>query len=101
MTTYYPVPQNTISIGEFQGNDILHPKHQCSKCGHAISPYFAKMTGICSFCMKGHNEFEYIDRIFTATIYVYEFRDHKLTNAIDDVKTGEYTEEMAEILQWG
>ncbi|WP_207588504.1 phosphoribosyltransferase family protein [Halomontanus rarus] len=101
MTTYYSISDNIETIGEFQDEGVLHPKYQCQECGHAISPRFAQITGVCKFCQTGENDFEYLDQIFSVTIYTYDFRDHKITNAIDDVKEGEYADEMAEILEWG
>ncbi|TKX55564.1 ComF family protein [Halorubrum sp. SS5] len=101
MTTYYSISDNTKSIGEFQGEDILHPKYQCNTCGHAISPFYAQKTGVCGLCQNGYNDFEQLERILSVTIYTYEFRDHEITNAIDEVKEGEHANEMADILEWG
>lgn len=103
MTTYYTIPENVEKVTEFEGDPILHPINQCSKCGHSISPEFAMHTGVCGMCHEGINNIgEYIDRIYAVTYYCSEFADHSLTNAIqNDVKDGEYAEEMAEIINWG
>lgn len=101
MTTYYPVPDNTEFIGEFQDENILHPKYQCNTCSHAISPFYAQKTGVCGLCQKGYNEFKELEKLFSVTIYTYDFRDHKITNAIDEVKEGKHAEEMVDILEWG
>lgn len=101
MTTYYWVPGNTESIGEFRDEGIIHPKYQCNTCSHAISPFYAQITGVCGLCQNGYNDFNYLDRIFSVTIYTYDFRDHKITNAIDEVKEGKHAEVMTDILEWG
>jgi predicted amidophosphoribosyltransferase len=103
MTTYYPVPENVEKVTEFIGDPILHPIHQCKKCGHSISPDFAQATGVCGMCHEGLNNIgEYIDKIYSVTYYCNEFADHSLTKKIqDDVKEGDYAKEMAEIIEWG
>lgn len=101
MTTYYPVPDNTEFIGEFQDENILHPRYQCNTCSHAISPFYAQKTGVCGLCQKDYNDLKQLERIFSVTIYTYGFRDHEITNAIDEVKRGKYAEEMVDILEWG
>jgi len=54
-------------------------------------------------CHEGINNIgEYIDRIYSITYYCSEFADHSLTNAIqDEVKQGDYAEEMTDIIEWG
>ncbi|MFB6216126.1 MAG: phosphoribosyltransferase [Candidatus Aenigmatarchaeota archaeon] len=54
-------------------------------------------------CHEGINNIgEYIDRIYSVTYYCSEFADDSLTNVIqNEVKEGNYAEEMAEIIKWG
>lgn len=101
MKKYHWVPDNTESIGEFQDESILHPKYQCNTCSNAISPFYAQKTGVCGFCQNGYNDFKQLERILSVTIYTYNFDDHKITNAIDEVKEGKHAEEMVDILEWG
>jgi len=104
VTTYYVIEENVEVIGKFKGDPILHPKYQCSRCGHVISPGFAQTTGKCGYCYEGKNEIgEYLDRIYAVTFYASggAFEDHKFTNAIGKVKEGEFADEMSDILKWG
>jgi hypothetical protein len=103
MAKYRPIEENVEVVTEFQGQKVLHPVYQCEKCGHSISPEFDDVTGICGMCYDGMNELgEYIECVYTVSIYCNEFSNHELTNAIGgEVKKGEYAEEMARILNWG
>lgn len=103
MTKYSPIGKNVEKIGEFKGEPVLHPVHQCKKCGHSISPGFEESTGVCGMCYDGQNNIgEYIDRIYSVAVYCSDFKSHNLTKAIQgEVKQGEYADEMSDILKWG
>ena len=101
--TYRLNKENVEAVTTFQDSKIPHPIHQCKKCGHSISPKFAKTTNECGMCYEGINKIgEYIDRIYAITFYLSEFSGHTITNAIQHgVKEGYYIEEMAEMIEWG
>lgn len=104
MTRYHIVRENVKNIGGFKGDPIVHPLYQCSDCSHVINPSFMSTTEECGLCYDGSNNIgEYLTQIHSVTIYASQgaFSDHKFTNHIDDIKEGEYAEEMAELLEWG
>ena len=103
MTTYYPVQENVEKVTEFKNDPVLRPLYQCKECGHSISPEFARNTGVCGMCHDGINNIgEYLNRVYSITYYCSEFSNHSLTNSLkNEVKQGNYAEEIAEILTWG
>jgi predicted amidophosphoribosyltransferase len=103
MVEFCSIGNNVRKIGDFNGDAVLHPVHQCQECGHSISPGFEKSTGVCGMCYEGQNSIgEYVERIYSVAIYCSDFTSHNLTKAIQgEVKQGEYADEMADILKWG
>lgn len=108
MSSYYPVQDNIEIVTEIDGSKIIHPKYQCKYCGHSIAEeYYSGTryhsgTGECGICHEGMNQIgEYLERIYSVSIYMKEMK-YVLTDLLrGPVKKGEYVTEMADILQWG